>query len=211
MDHYKAAVAERAKAHADWEERFSGDEGLPELERMRGKQLPDGWDAEPPLKPADEKGMATRKASEAAIQWVAGQVPELVGGSADLAGSTNTIIDGADSVAAGEYGGRNLHFGIREHGMGAIVNGMTLSGFRAYGATFLTFSDYMKGAIRMAAIMECPSIFVFTHDSIGLGEDGPTHQPIEQLVAPAGDAQAQRHPTGGLQRDRPRPGASPCA
>ena len=181
-DHYKQVVAQRAKARADWDEKFGSDAGLEELERARGKELPDGWDSDPPLKPADEKGMATRKASEAAIQWVAAQVPELVGGSADLAGSTNTIIDGADSVAAGEYGGRNLHFGIREHGMGAIVNGLTLSGFRAYGATFLTFSDYMKGAIRMAAIMECPSIYVFTHDSIGLGEDGPTHQPIEHLV-----------------------------
>ncbi|MEJ7892361.1 MAG: transketolase [Solirubrobacteraceae bacterium] len=181
-DHYKQVVAQRAKARADWDEKFGSDAGLEELERARGKELPDGWDSDPPLKEADEKGMATRKASEAAIQWVAAQVPELVGGSADLAGSTNTIIDGADSVAAGEYGGRNLHFGIREHAMGAIVNGLTLSGFRAYGATFLTFSDYMKGAIRMAAIMECPSIYVFTHDSIGLGEDGPTHQPIEHLV-----------------------------
>ena len=181
-DHYKELVAERAKAHAEWKERFAGDEGLREIERMRSNELPDGWESGMKLQPADEKGMATRKASEAAIQWVAAAVPDLVGGSADLAGSTNTIIKGADSVQAGEYGGRNLHFGIREHGMGAIVNGLTLSGFRGYGATFMTFSDYMKGAIRMAAIMECPSIFVFTHDSIGLGEDGPTHQPIEQLV-----------------------------
>ena len=181
-DHYQELVAERAKAHAEWKERFADDEGLKELERMRSNELPDGWESGMELQPADEKGVATRKASEAAIQWVAKAVPDLVGGSADLAGSTNTIIKDADSVQAGEYGGRNLHFGIREHGMGAIVNGLTLSGFRAYGATFLTFSDYMKGAIRMAAIMECPSIFVFTHDSIGLGEDGPTHQPIEHLV-----------------------------
>ncbi len=181
-DHYKALVAERAQARAAWEERFKDDPALLELERARAKELPDGWDQGMELKPADEKGLATRKASEAAIQWAAAGVPELVGGSADLAGSTNTIIDGAASVAAGDYDGRNLHFGIREHGMGAIVNGLTLSGFRAYGATFMTFSDYMKGSIRMAAIMECPSIFVFTHDSIGLGEDGPTHQPVEQLV-----------------------------
>ncbi|MEA2125702.1 MAG: transketolase [Solirubrobacteraceae bacterium] len=182
-DHYKEVVADRAKAHEEWQERFADDDGLAELERMRSNELPDGWDAEMQLKtPEEEESLATRKASEAAIQWAAKAVPELVGGSADLAGSTNTLIDGADSVEAGAYSGRNLHFGIREHGMGAIVNGLTLSGFRAYGATFLTFSDYMKGAIRMAAIMECPSIFVFTHDSIGLGEDGPTHQPIEQLT-----------------------------
>ena len=181
-EHYKEAVAERAKAREEWQERFGDDDGLKEIERMRSNELPDGWDAGLELKPADEKGMATRKASEAAIQWAAKGVPELIGGSADLAPSTNTLIDEAGSVEAGDFSGRNLHFGIREHGMGAIVNGLTLSGFRAYGATFMTFSDYMKGAIRMAAIMECPSIFVFTHDSIGLGEDGPTHQPIEQLT-----------------------------
>ncbi len=182
-DHYKELVAERAKAHAAWDEAFKDDDALPELERARAKELPDGWDSGMVLKtPDEEESLATRKASEAAIQWAAAGVPELVGGSADLAGSTNTLIDDAGSVEAGEYDGRNLHFGIREHGMGAVVNGLTLSGFRAYGATFLTFSDYMKGSIRMAAIMECPSIFVFTHDSIGLGEDGPTHQPIEQLT-----------------------------
>jgi transketolase len=126
--------------------------------------------------------IATRKASQDVIQWAAAGVPELVGGSADLAPSTLTLINGGGSVEAGEYGGRNLHFGIREHAMGAVVNGLTLSGFRAYGAGFLIFSDYMKAAIRLAAIMHIPSTFVFTHDSIGVGEDGPTHQPIEQLV-----------------------------
>jgi transketolase len=181
-DHYKELVAERAQAHAEWNERWNGSEEHRTLDRMRSNELPDGWDSGMKLEPADAKGMATRKASEAAIQWAAAGVPELVGGSGDLAGSTNTLIDGAGSVEAAAYDGRNLHFGIREHGMGAIVNGLTLSGFRAYGATFLTFSDYMKGSIRMAAIMECPSIFIFTHDSIGLGEDGPTHQPIEQLA-----------------------------
>jgi transketolase len=159
--------------------------------------------------------IATRKASNEVIQWAAARVPELVGGSADLAPSTLTLINDADSVEAGAYGGRNLHFGIREHGMGAIVNGLTLQGFRAYGATFLIFSDYMKGAIRLAALMRIPSIFVFTHDSIGLGEDGPTHQPIEQLatlratpnldvVRPAGfneTALAWRHALS--QTDRP--------
>jgi transketolase len=116
------------------------------------------------------------------IQWVAKNVPEFIGGSADLAPSTLTLIDEADSVDTGKFDGRNMHFGIREHAMGAIVNGLTLHNFRAFGATFLTFSDYMKGAIRLAALMRLPSIFVFTHDSIGLGEDGPTHQPIEQLA-----------------------------
>ncbi len=109
-------------------------------------------------------------------------MPELVGGSADLAPSTLTHIEDAADVEAGSYAGRNLHFGIREHAMGAVVNGLTLHYLRGYGSTFLTFSDYMRGSIRLAALMGLPSIFVFTHDSIGLGEDGPTHQPIEQLV-----------------------------
>ena len=110
-------------------------------------------------------------------------MPSLVGGAADLAPSTLTLLDGDGSVERGAFGERNLHFGIREHGMGAIVNGLALSGLRAYGATFLIFSDYMKGSIRLAALMELPSIFCYTHDSIGVGEDGPTHQPIEQLAA----------------------------
>jgi transketolase len=126
--------------------------------------------------------IATRKASHDVIQWAAGEVPELVGGAADLAPSTLTLIDGGEDVERGAYGGRNLHFGIREHAMGAIVNGLVLHGLRAFGAGFLIFSDYMKGSIRLAALMRIPSVFVFTHDSIGLGEDGPTHQPIEQLV-----------------------------
>jgi transketolase len=127
--------------------------------------------------------IATRKASEGILQVAAEQVPALVGGSADLAPSTLTLIDGGGSVSRSDYSGRNFHFGIREHSMGAVVNGLALSGLRPYGATFLVFSDYMKGAIRIAAISELPSLFIYTHDSIGLGEDGPTHQPIEQLVA----------------------------
>ena len=126
--------------------------------------------------------IATRKASQDVIQWAAAQVPELVGGSADLAPSTLTLINGGGSVEKGDYGGRNFHFGIREHGMGAIVNGLTLHGLRAFGAGFFIFSDYMKASLRLAAIMRIPSTFVFTHDSIGVGEDGPTHQPIEQLA-----------------------------
>ena len=155
--------------------------------------------------------IATRKASNEVIQWAAAQVPELVGGSADLAPSTLTLIDGGGSVEAGAYDGRNFHFGIREHAMGAIVNGLVLQGFRAFGAGFLIFSDYMKGSIRLAAIMGIPSTFVFTHDSIGLGEDGPTHQPIEQLGDAAGDAEHRRRAPGRLQRDGARvaPRAAP--
>ena len=114
--------------------------------------------------------------------WAAERVPELIGGSADLAPSTLTLIEDAGDVGPHSYGGRNLHFGIREHGMGAVVNGLNLHYFRAYGATFLIFSDYMKGALRLSSVMGLPSICVFTHDSIGLGEDGTTHQPIEQLA-----------------------------
>jgi transketolase len=125
---------------------------------------------------------ATRKSSHDVLQWAAANVPELVGGSADLAPSTLTLIEGAGDVEADSYEGRNLHFGIREHAMGAIVNGMTLHYFRAYGSTFFSFTDYMRGSIRLAALMKLPSIFVYTHDSIGLGEDGPTHQPIEHLA-----------------------------
>jgi transketolase len=188
LEHFKKQVAERAQAHEAWNEAFEayksehGD--LAEtLVRMPKHEMPEGWDADLPRKDADPKGMATRKASNDVLQWAARVVPELIGGSADLAPSTLTLIEDSESVEAGAYGGRNLHFGIREHAMGAIVNGLTVSGFRAYGATFMTFSDYMKGAIRIGAIMGTPSIYVYTHDSIGLGEDGPTHQPVEQLVS----------------------------
>ena len=188
LDHYREQVAERARAHEAWNDEFAAFEAAnPELAallvRMPKHEMAEGWDEGLPSKPADPKGIATRKASNQVLQWLAERVPELVGGSADLAPSTLTLIEGADSVEKGSYDGRNLHFGIREHGMGAIVNGLTVSGFRAFGATFLTFSDYMKGALRIAAIMGTPSVFVYTHDSIGLGEDGPTHQPIEHLVA----------------------------
>jgi transketolase len=147
-------------------------------------QMPEVWDHDvvPRFDPGDDP-IATRKASEKAIQWAAERVPHLIGGSADLATSTNTdIADGGD-VEKGSYGGRNLRFGVREHGMGAIVNGLGLHGFRAFGATFLTFSDYMRGAVRLSALMKLPSIWIWTHDSIGLGEDGPTHQPVEHLAA----------------------------
>jgi len=155
-----------------------------ELRRMRAGEMPDQWiDALPDFKP-DAKGMATRESSGKALNGFAVKIPWLLGGAADLAPSTKTKLtfDGAGSFEAGDYTGRNLHFGIREHAMGAIANGMALSYLRPFTATFLIFSDYMKPPMRLAALMEVPTIFVFTHDSIGLGEDGPTHQSIEQLV-----------------------------
>jgi transketolase len=187
LEHFRAAIQRGKDEEAKWQERVEawGKEhpDLREwLERVQKRELPAGWDDDVPTFTPDEGNIATRKASNKVIQWAASKVPELVGGSADLAPSTLTLIDDADSVEKRNFSGRNLHFGIREHGMGAIVNGMVLSGFRAYGSTFLIFSDYMKGAVRLSAVMQIPSIWVYTHDSIGLGEDGPTHQPIEQLV-----------------------------
>ena len=187
LEHFRACVERGREQQADWQEAFDAYRSAhpaeaTELERYLSRALPAGFGADVPKKGPDAGMIATRKASQEVIQWAAAQVPEMVGGSADLAPSTLTLIDGAGDVEAGEYGGRNLHFGIREHAMGAIVNGLVLMGLRAYGAGFLIFSDYMKGSIRLAAIMGIPSTFVFTHDSIGVGEDGPTHQPIEQLV-----------------------------
>jgi transketolase len=187
LEHFRRCIDRGAELEADWRTRWDAyaqdnPEPAQEYERLIARKLPDGWDSEVPKFHASDKMTATRKSSQEVLQWAAAHVPELVGGSADLSPSTLTVIDGSDSVEAGTYGGRNLHFGIREHAMGAIVNGMTLHYLRAYGSTFFTFSDYMRGSIRLAALMKLPSIFVFTHDSIGLGEDGPTHQPIEQLA-----------------------------
>ncbi len=187
LERFRECVPRGEELESAWSERFEAYRGAfpdeaAQLERMLARELPDGWDAEVPSKGPDAGMIATRKASHDIIQWAAGVVPELVGGSADLAPSTLTLIDGGGDVERGAFGGRNLHFGIREHGMGAIVNGLVLHGLRAFGAGFLIFSDYMKGSIRLAALMHIPSVFVFTHDSIGLGEDGPTHQPIEQLA-----------------------------
>jgi transketolase len=155
------------------------------LYRMQHRQLPDGWDKDIPVFPADAKGMAGREASAKVINAVGKNVPWLIGGSADLTPSTKTRLtfEGAGDFEAGTYGGRNMHFGIREHAMGSILNGLSLSKVRPYGSGFLIFSDYGKPAIRLGAIMEIPVIYVFTHDSIGVGEDGPTHQPIEQIVS----------------------------
>jgi transketolase len=156
-----------------------------ELEMMQHRQLPEGWDKDIPTFPADPKGLATRDSSGKVENAVAKNVPWLVGGSADLAPSTKTLMtfEGAGHLQAATPGGRNMHFGIREHGMGAILNGMALSKIRPFGASFLIFSDYCRPSMRLSAIMEVPVIWIFTHDSIGVGEDGPTHQPIEQLAA----------------------------
>ena len=146
---------------------------------------PAGWESAIPIFPADPKGLATRESSGKVLNVVAAQVPWLLGGSADLAPSNKSKLEfeGAGTFSASDPGGRNIHFGVREHAMGAAVNGLGLSGLKAFGATFLVFSDYMRPAIRLAALMELPIFHIFTHDSIGVGEDGPTHQPIEQLVA----------------------------
>jgi transketolase len=155
------------------------------LNKMQKRALPDGWDKNLPNFPADPKGMATRESSGKVLNALAQNIPWLVGGSADLAKSnkTNLLFEGAGDFFTNEYKGRNIHFGVREHGMGAAVNGLTLSGLRGFSATFFNFSDYMRASMRLAALMEIPVLFIFTHDSIGVGEDGPTHQPVEQLAA----------------------------
>jgi transketolase len=153
-----------------------------QLDLVMNGTLPDGWDSDVPRFDPEDGNVATRKASQQVIQWAAAQVPHLVSGSADLEPSTLTLIDDAGAVERGDYSGRNVHYGVREHGMGAIVNGLVLHGLRAFGSTFFNFLDYMKPAVRIASLMEVPTIQVFTHDSIGLGEDGPTHQPVEQLA-----------------------------
>src|SRR3989441_5016435 len=152
---------------------------------MQSGQLPDGWDKDLPSFPADPKGMATRESSGKTLNVLAKNISWLIGGSADLAKSnkTNLTFDGAGDFYPNQYRGRNIHFGVREHAMGAIVNGMTLSKLRAFSATFFNFSDYMRPSMRLCALMEIPAIYIFTHDSIGVGEDGPTHQPIEQLAS----------------------------
>jgi len=169
FDGYKAAYPAQADA----------------LYRMQHRQLPEGWDKGLPVFAADAKGVAGRDASAKVLNVVAQNVPWLLGGAADLAPSTKTRLtfEGAGDFQAASYGGRNLHFGIREHAMGAIMNGLSLSKVRPYGSGFLIFSDYGRAPIRLASIMEIPVIYVFTHDSIGVGEDGPTHQPVEQLAS----------------------------
>lgn len=188
-EHFQQNLGERGRSEREsWQAMFdkykaAHPRAAAEIEMILGGSLPEGWDADLPAFPADEKGMASRKANGAAINALALRVPWLLGGSADLAPSTNTLIADEVDFSATSYGGRNLHFGVREHAMAAAVNGMALSGLRPFGATFFVFSDYLRPSMRLAALMGVPSIFVFTHDSIGVGEDGPTHQPVEQLAA----------------------------
>ena len=189
LDYWRDAAKKRAKAHADWNAIYDAyrkaNPGLEkELQRRLAGDLPDGWEEAIPTFTAKDGNVASRAASGIVINAIGKKIPELMGGSADLASSTNTIIKGEPSFSAENYGGRNFHFGIREHGMGSIMNGMSLTGgIIPYGATFLIFSDYMRPPVRLACIMDRHVIYIYTHDSIGLGEDGPTHQPIEQLSA----------------------------
>ncbi|MCW2800475.1 MAG: transketolase [Aeromicrobium sp.] len=196
--HTRGARDRGAAEHESWQKSFdawatASPDGAALLERLSKRELPDGWDADLPTYDADPKGVATRVASGDFLSAAVGKLPELWGGSADLAGSNNTTPKGEPSFLPpehstakfqGDWYGRVLHFGIREHAMGAIMNGMAQHGLtRPYGGTFLTFSDYMRGAVRLAALQELPVTYVWTHDSIGLGEDGPTHQPVEHLAA----------------------------
>jgi transketolase len=186
---YCQAVERGQKTETEWNQKLSDytqanpEKGTELARRLSGK-LPQGWEKDLPVFPADAKGMATRAASGKVINALAAKLPELIGGSADLAPSNNTKIEGSPAFQKDSPQGRNFHFGVREHAMAAIVNGMALhGGVIPYGGTFLVFSDYARPAMRIAALSHIPSIFVFTHDSVGLGEDGPTHQPVEHLVS----------------------------
>ena len=200
---FTAAVSNRGKPQREaWEAMFARyaeqhPEDAKAFDLLREGKLPDGWDKDLPTFEADEKGIASRDASGKVLNAISKNLPGLMGGAADLSPSTKTDLkwEGAGSFEAGDYGGRNLHFGIREHAMGSAANGMALSYLRSYTGTFLVFLDYMRPPVRLAAIMEVPVVFVFTHDSIGVGEDGPTHQPIEQL--------AMLRATPGLDTIRP--------
>ena len=186
--HFADGMGKRGKEQRDaWfglVERYKKDHPdlADQLERMQKRQLPEGWDKNLPTYPADRKGKASRDSSGEVLNAFAKNIPWLMGGAADLAPSTKTLLKFTGSFSASETG-RNFHFGIREHAMGAILNGLSLSKVRPYGSGFLIFSDYGRAPIRLAAIMEIPVIYIFTHDSIGVGEDGPTHQPIEQLAS----------------------------
>ena len=191
LEHFREGIGRRGHdLSKQWEKTFTDyakqyPQLADQIDRMQRRALPDGWDKNLPTFPADPKGVATRESSGKVLNVLAQNIPWLIGGSADLGNSNKTTLkfEGAGDFAAGSYGGRNLHFGVREHAMGAAVNGMAVSKLRPFGATFFNFSDYLRPAIRLAALMEIPVILVFTHDSIGLGEDGPTHQPIEQLAS----------------------------
>ena len=190
-EHFAAGIGARgAKARQQWTDLFAAyrakyPELAIEIEQMQRRELPSGWDRNLPVFPADRNGIAGRDASGKVLNVLAQNIPWFLGGSADLGPSNKTILayEGAGDLEAGSPGGKNLHFGIREHAMAAIVNGLSLSKLRAFGATFFIFSDYARPAIRLSALMELPTIFVFTHDAMGDGEDGPTHQPVEQLAS----------------------------
>jgi transketolase len=189
--HFAAGIGKRgAQVRARWTELFAAyrskyPELATEIDLMQRRELPSGWDRGLPVFPADPKGLAGRDASGKVLNVLAQNIPWLLGGSADLGTSNKTLLtfEGAGDFEPGSYGGRNLHFGIREHAMAASVNGLSLSKLRGFGATFFIFSDYARPSIRLSALMELPTIFVFTHDAMGDGEDGPTHQPVEQLAS----------------------------
>jgi len=188
VTHFRTAIATGERAEAEWQGRLAAwRREFPDLaqewDRYVSGELPEGWKEKIPRFEADGKPIATRSASEKVLEAVAPVLPTFLGGAADLAPSTKTYVKGLGDFRKGNYGAKNFHFGIREHGMGAIVNGMALSGLIPYGSTFLIFSDYCRPTLRLAALMEAHSIFVFTHDSVFLGEDGPTHEPIEHLPA----------------------------
>jgi transketolase len=190
-EHFAAGVGARgAAARSRWTALFAPyraahPELAAEIDQMQRRDRPAGWDRNLPVFPADAKGLAGREASGKVLNVLAQSIPWFLGGSADLGPSNKTTLtyEGAGSFQAGKPGGKNLHFGIREHAMAAIVNGLSLSKLRAFGATFFIFSDYARPAIRLSALMELPTIFVFTHDAMGDGEDGPTHQPVEHLAS----------------------------
>jgi len=190
-EHFDAGIGARgAAARSQWTALFASyraahPELAAEIEQMQRRELPAGWDRNLPVFPADPKGIAGREASGKVLNVLAQNIPWFLGGSADLAPSNKTTLtyEGAGSFQARSPGGKNLHFGIREHAMGATVNGLSLSKLRPFGATFFIFSDYARPAIRLSALMELPTIFVFTHDAMGDGEDGPTHQPVEHLAS----------------------------
>jgi transketolase len=189
--HFTQGVGNRGRTLRDaWIEKYDKYKShYPDLAdhlyKMQHRQLPDGWDESLPVFPADQKGVASRSSSGTVLNTIAQNVPWIIGGSADLSPSTKTRLtfDGAGDFTADDHGGRNFHFGVREHAMSAIVNGLSLSKIRPYGSGFLIFSDYARPAIRLSALMEIPVIHIFTHDSIGVGQDGPTHQPVEQLAS----------------------------
>ena len=191
LDHFQDGIGRRGRElNSKWNDLFGKYKSqFPDLaghiDRMQRRELPDGWDKNLPTFPTDAKGIASRESSGKVLNVLAQNIPWMVGGSADLATSNKTALkfDGAGDFEAGNYSGRNFHFGVREHAMGAALNGMALSKLRAFGGTFFNFTDYMRPSMRLAAIMEIPTLYVLTHDSIGLGEDGPTHQPIEQLAS----------------------------